>query len=46
MTDYDFDQMFAEAVHRIGQDSVARYLIAAAKVVGWPIPRAAIESRS
>jgi hypothetical protein len=39
MTSYEFDQMFAEAVVRIGLAPVARYLIAAAKDVGWPIPR-------
>jgi hypothetical protein len=30
--------MFAEAIVRIGQDSVAKYLTAAARRVGWPIP--------
>jgi hypothetical protein len=39
MTTYEFDQMFAEAVVRIGQGPVERYLIAAARRVSWPIPR-------
>jgi hypothetical protein len=38
MTQYDFDQCFAEAVHRIGRDPVALYLTAAARRLGWPIP--------
>jgi hypothetical protein len=38
MTDYDFDQCFAEAIHRIGEGPVFRYLEAAARRVGWPIP--------
>jgi hypothetical protein len=39
MTEYEFDQFFAEAVHRIGLPTVARYLIAASEDLGWPIPR-------
>jgi hypothetical protein len=39
MTDYEFDQMFAEAIHRIGFDPVFRYLSAAARHIGWPIPK-------
>jgi hypothetical protein len=39
MTDYEFDQMFAEAVHRIGQGPVVRYLTAVARDLGWPVPR-------
>ena len=38
MTKYEFDQMFAEAVVRIGIYPVFRYLEAAARRVGWPIP--------
>ena len=38
MTEYEFNQMFAEAKHRIGLDPVFRYLKAAARRVGWPIP--------
>jgi hypothetical protein len=39
MTEYEFDQMFAEAVARIGRGPVERSLIAAARDLGWPIPR-------
>jgi hypothetical protein len=39
VSDYDFDQMFAEAVCRIGIDPVERYLTDAARRLGWPIPR-------
>ena len=38
MSEYELDQLFAEAVHRIGCDPVGRYLTAAARRVGWPIP--------
>jgi len=38
MSEYEFNQMFAEAIVRIGRDPVARYLTAAARRVGWPIP--------
>ena len=31
MSEYEFDQMFAEAIVRIGLDPVARYLTAAAR---------------
>jgi len=39
MIEYEFDQMFAEAVHRIGCDPVGRYLTAAARrpaALGFP----------
>ena len=39
MSEYEFDQMFAEAAVRIGEGPVGRYLTAAARRVGWPIPR-------
>lgn len=37
-SEYDFDQLVAEAVHRIGQPAVAEYISAAARDFGWPIP--------
>jgi hypothetical protein len=37
--EFEFDQMFAEAIVRIGSASVERYLTAAARRVGWPIPQ-------
>jgi hypothetical protein len=43
MTQHEFDQMPAEAVHRIGMHSVANYPEAAARKLGWPIPSAARE---
>jgi hypothetical protein len=41
MSQYEFDQMLAEAVHRIGINPVENYLTAAARKLGWPIPPAA-----
>jgi hypothetical protein len=38
MSEYEFDQMFAEAVVRIGLDACERYLTAVARILGWPIP--------
>jgi len=38
MTQYDFDQCFAEAVHRIGRPPVEQYLTAVADDLGSPIP--------
>lgn len=38
MTDYDFKQMIAEAVHIHGVDAVLPVIERAAKVFGWPIP--------
>jgi hypothetical protein len=37
-TEYEFDQLAAEAVVRIGRPIVAAYLISASNDVGWPIP--------
>ena len=37
-SEYEFDQLVAEAVHRVGQPVVAEYLSAAARDFGWPIP--------
>jgi hypothetical protein len=37
-TEYDFDQMIAEVVVRIGRSKVEAYESRAAKKVGWPIP--------
>jgi hypothetical protein len=39
MSKYEFDQLCAEAIVRIGRDPVFRYLEAAARRVGWPIPQ-------
>ena len=38
MTEYEFAQCFAEAVHRIVRPPVERYLTAVADDLGWPIP--------
>jgi len=37
-SDYEFQQLVAEAVHRVGKSAVERYLSAAARDFGWPIP--------
>jgi hypothetical protein len=39
----EFEQMLAEAVHRIGMHPVENYLTDAAKRFGWPIPPTARE---
>jgi len=38
MNQYDFDQMLAEAVAKIGRDPVQRCVETFAKEYGWPIP--------
>ena len=38
LSEYDFDQMLAEAVHRIGVDRVFRGVEPLARKYGWPIP--------
>ena len=38
LTQYEFDQMMAEAVHRVGVDPVEIALSEAGKQFGWPIP--------
>ena len=38
MQETEFEQVVAEAVHRIGQPLVEAFLIEAAGQVGWPIP--------
>ena len=37
-TDYEFDQMVAEAKHKLGAEPVLGVLEAAAALFGWPIP--------
>ena len=38
LSEYDFDQMMAEAVHKIGVDRVFRCVEPLARKYGWPIP--------
>jgi hypothetical protein len=38
LTAYEFDQVVAEAVHRIGRPRVEAYMMRAADLFGWPIP--------
>jgi hypothetical protein len=37
-SEYEFDQLVAEAVHRVGKQPIADFLDATARTVGWPIP--------
>jgi hypothetical protein len=41
-SDYEFQQLVAEAVHRVGKSAVERYLSAAARDFGWPIRRSTV----
>jgi len=36
---YEFDQLVAEAVFRVGDQIVFNYLCAAGRRYGWPIPQ-------
>jgi hypothetical protein len=38
-TEYEFGQLCAEAVHRLGQPLVESYLTSVAKNIGGPIPQ-------
>jgi hypothetical protein len=38
LSEYDFDQMMAEAVHKIGADRVYQCVEPLARKYGWPIP--------
>jgi len=38
LSEYDFDQIMAEAVHEIGVDRVFRCVEPLARKYGWPIP--------
>jgi hypothetical protein len=38
LSEYDFDQIMAEAVHKIGVDRVFRCVEPLARKYGWPIP--------
>jgi hypothetical protein len=38
LTEYEFDQVVAEAMHRIGRPQVEAYMMRAADLFGWPIP--------
>ena len=38
LSEYDFDQIMAEAVHKIGVDRVFRCVEPLAHKYGWPIP--------
>jgi hypothetical protein len=37
-TEYEFDQMMAEAKAKIGTDAVLRCVEPLARIYGWPIP--------